>query len=51
MMAKGGVWLAPLSEIAAHIRRIVDDGTWQPRVDRLPYWQEPVPHLVKPRSG
>jgi len=51
MMAKGGVWLAPLSEISAHIRRVVDDGTWQPRVDQLPYWREPVRHLVNPRSS
>jgi peptidoglycan-N-acetylglucosamine deacetylase len=51
MLAKGGVWLAPLSEIAAHIRRVVDDGTWQPRVDQVPYWREPVPHLVGPRGS
>jgi peptidoglycan/xylan/chitin deacetylase (PgdA/CDA1 family) len=50
MMAKGGVWFAPLSEIAAHVAKIVADGSWMPRTDRLPYWSETVPHLVTPRS-
>jgi peptidoglycan/xylan/chitin deacetylase (PgdA/CDA1 family) len=51
MKAKGGVWLAPLGEIAAHVQRIVADGTWRPRVDQLPYWREPIRHLVNPSGG
>jgi peptidoglycan/xylan/chitin deacetylase (PgdA/CDA1 family) len=51
MMAKGGVWFAPLSEIAAHIGKVIADGSWTPRTDHLPYWQEPVTHLVTPRTG
>ena len=43
MQAAGGVWFAPLEEIADHVRRVVSDGTWTPRVDRLPYWDRPVP--------
>jgi peptidoglycan-N-acetylglucosamine deacetylase len=50
MMERGGVWLAPLSEIAAHIDRVIADGTWTPRTDRLPYWREPVSHIVTPRG-
>jgi peptidoglycan/xylan/chitin deacetylase (PgdA/CDA1 family) len=50
MMDRGGVWLAPMSEIAAHIAKLVADGTWTPRTDRLPYWREKVPHLVTPRT-
>ncbi len=36
MLAKGKVWFAPLAEIAAHVRRCIDQGTWQPRVTALP---------------
>lgn len=42
MLGKGEVWFAPLSEIAAHVRGLVDSGVWTPRVDRLPFWSEPV---------
>jgi hypothetical protein len=46
MQAAGGVWFAPLAEIADHVRRVVGDGTWTPRVDRLPYWDRPVPGVL-----
>jgi peptidoglycan/xylan/chitin deacetylase (PgdA/CDA1 family) len=46
MMAKGDVWFAPMSEIAAHIRSVIDSGEWTPRTDHLPFWAEPVDHLV-----
>lgn len=42
MLDKGGVWFATLEEIAAHLRRCIDDGSYQPRVDRLPYHAAPV---------
>jgi hypothetical protein len=42
MQAAGGVWFAPLDEITAHVRRVVADGTWTPRVDRLPYYDRPL---------
>jgi hypothetical protein len=42
MLAKGGVWFAPLEDIAAHVRRCVDDGSYEPRVDHLPYYSAPV---------
>jgi peptidoglycan/xylan/chitin deacetylase (PgdA/CDA1 family) len=36
MLEKGGVWFAPMREIAAHVRRCINDGTWSPRIDVLP---------------
>jgi hypothetical protein len=45
MRAKGGVWFARLDEIAAHARRCIADGSWQPRVDRLPFYTAPLPGL------
>lgn len=42
MLAKGGVWFATMEQIAAHVRRCVDDGSYVPRVDRLPYHAGPL---------
>ncbi len=38
MLEKGNVWFATTAEIAAHARVCIDDGTWAPRVDKLPYY-------------
>jgi peptidoglycan-N-acetylglucosamine deacetylase len=44
MQKKGGVWFAPLEEIAAHVLKVTADGTYQPRVDTLPYFAtSPMP--------
>lgn len=43
MVGKGGVWFAPLAEIAAHVRSVVHDGSWRPRRDVLPYWPQALP--------
>jgi hypothetical protein len=45
MRAKGGVWFARLDEIAAHVRQEVAAG-WAPRVDRLPFWEAPLPGVL-----
>jgi len=45
MQAAGGVWFAPLEDIAAHVRRVVASGAWTPRVDKLPFWDRPVPSV------
>jgi len=42
MREKGGVWFAPMEEIASHVRRCIMDGSYQPRVDRLPYYREQI---------
>ncbi|MGI9501337.1 MAG: polysaccharide deacetylase family protein, partial [Geminicoccaceae bacterium] len=38
MTSRGDVWLAPLEDIARHVLAC----GYQPRVDRLPYYDEPV---------
>ncbi len=50
MQAKGGVWFATLEQIGAHIAGLVAQGTWTPRVERLPFWSEPVPQVARPRT-
>lgn len=47
MQAKDGVWFAPLADIAAHVRKLIAEGTWQPRRDRLPYYPGPIPELAE----
>lgn len=37
MQRKGGVWFARLDEIAAHVTKCIDSGTWSPRVEQLPF--------------
>lgn len=48
MQHKGGVWFATLDEIGAHIRGLVESGAWSPPTERLPFWPEPVPQIVRP---
>ena len=42
LVARGDVWFAPMETIAAHVGRVVAEGQWQPRIDRLPYYTAPV---------
>jgi hypothetical protein len=42
MLGKGGVWFARMEDIAAHVQACIDDGSYTPRVDNLPYYTEPV---------
>jgi len=42
MVGRGDVWLAPLEDIARHVIATRDSGSYQPRVDRLPYYDKPV---------
>ncbi|MDH3473619.1 MAG: polysaccharide deacetylase [Rhodospirillales bacterium] len=42
MLDKGEVWFAPMEEIASHVRACIDDGSYKPRVDRLPYYDKRV---------
>ncbi len=41
MQAKGGVWFARLHEITAHVRGLMESGQWQPRVERVPFYDAP----------
>lgn len=38
MMSKGDVWFATLEEIAQHVQKCIDDGTYNPREDNIPYY-------------
>lgn len=51
MLDRGGVWITTLEEIARHVRRCVDDGTYEPRVDNLPYYEAPVSALGQLAAG
>jgi peptidoglycan/xylan/chitin deacetylase (PgdA/CDA1 family) len=42
MQGKGNVWFARMEEIARHIRQCIDNGSYSPRVDRLPYYRSKV---------
>lgn len=42
MQEKGGVWFTTCQAISEHVRRCIDAGQWQPRVDRLPYYDGPI---------
>jgi peptidoglycan/xylan/chitin deacetylase (PgdA/CDA1 family) len=50
MCDKGDVWFATHEQIARHTRQLIDSGQWQPRVDDLPLYDDPLPeamHLLK----
>ena len=53
MLERGNVWLAPMEEIAGQVKKCIDDGSYLPRVDHLPYSTErvPVTPLAGPRQG
>jgi hypothetical protein len=42
VVAQGDVWFAPLEEIAAYVRAETDAGRYQPRVELIPQYPEPV---------
>ena len=46
ILGKGDVWFATLEEIANHVQKCIDDGSWQPRVDELPYYEGLIPELA-----
>jgi len=46
MLDRGGVWFATLEDIARHVQKCIDDGSWQPRVDDLPYYEGLIPELA-----
>ena len=40
--SRGDVWFARMEDIAVHVNKCVEDGTWAPRVDDIPYYTSPV---------
>jgi len=52
MLGTGDVWFASLEDIAQHIVKCRKDGSYSPRVDRLPYYDRPVaPKRPARRNG
>lgn len=47
MQEKGGVWFATIEEIAAHAAGCARTGSWSPRIDRLPYYDGPLPEVLR----
>jgi peptidoglycan/xylan/chitin deacetylase (PgdA/CDA1 family) len=45
MQSRGGVWFATLHQIAEHIRKITEAGTYKPRRVQMPYYDRPVADL------
>ncbi|RUT30072.1 polysaccharide deacetylase [Arsenicitalea aurantiaca] len=48
MQAKGSVWFASMAEIAEHIDGLVKRGEWQPDIEQIPFWRQPVPQIALP---
>ncbi len=48
MQNKGDVWFARMEDIAQHVRDCIDDGSYTPRVDELPYYDKAITPLVRP---
>jgi peptidoglycan-N-acetylglucosamine deacetylase len=42
MQRKGDVWFARLEDIAAHARSLIAQGRWNPRTERVPFYDRPV---------
>jgi len=42
VLSRGDVWFAPMEEIAAHVTKVVNDGSWTPRIDSVPFYDAPV---------
>jgi peptidoglycan/xylan/chitin deacetylase (PgdA/CDA1 family) len=51
MVGKGGVWFAPLRDIAAHVDGLVASGRWTPRTDHLPQYPGPIPEFEPEPDG
>ena len=51
MLDKGSVWFATMEEIARHVRQCIDDGSYAPRVDELPYYPQGVSAMPLTGTG
>jgi peptidoglycan-N-acetylglucosamine deacetylase len=46
MQAAGNVWFATGAEVATHVRNLMRDGKYVPRVDQLPFYTGRLPELA-----
>jgi peptidoglycan/xylan/chitin deacetylase (PgdA/CDA1 family) len=42
MKSKGKVWFAKMEDIARHVRQCIDNGSYAPRIDKLPYYTSKI---------
>ena len=42
MKSKGDVWFARMEDIASHVRNCISDGSYNPRIDKLPYYTDRI---------
>lgn len=47
MQGKGDVWFATGEEVAAHLRKLIAEGKYDPRVDHLPFYTGRLPELAE----
>ncbi|MFD1708271.1 polysaccharide deacetylase [Siminovitchia sediminis] len=47
MQEKGDVWFATMEEIALHVKKCIDDGSYKPREVNLPYYEGRIPETTK----
>ncbi|MCZ6720327.1 MAG: polysaccharide deacetylase [Proteobacteria bacterium] len=51
MRKKGKVWFASMEEVSNHVRKLVDDGAYTPRIDKVPYKQGRIGELEEGASA
>ena len=47
MQKAGKVWFARMGEVAAHVRKLVDAGTYAPRIDPVPYKEGRIAEIAE----
>ncbi len=47
MKSKGDVWFAKLEDIALHVQQCIDEGSYTPRIDNLPYYSSNISDLER----
>ncbi len=45
MLSRGNVWFATMEEIASHVQSCIENGSWVPRFDDLPYYEGTISEL------
>lgn len=48
MLGTGEAWFARLEDIAAHIQALRQQGAYQARIDKLPYYDKPQIPIRRP---
>ena len=47
MRARGDVWFARLDEVCDHVQKLMNEGVWQPRIEKMPAYVSPIPELAR----